>query len=88
MEIANKAKVADACGAPAAEIMELLAELGAMVNYSDPNIPSCPSMPRHGLESVSFDLSSCTITSHDCLDMTLDQDALDYEQIKEFSQLI
>ena len=86
--IAYKPNVDDMRESPAAEIMGLLAELGAEVDYSDPYVPSFPSMRRHSFELASVDLSPDTITSYDCVVIATDHDVVDYEQLKEFAQLI
>ena len=86
--VAYKPNVDDMRESPAAEIMGLLAELGAEVDYSDPFVPSFPSMRRHSFELASVDLSPDTITSYDCVVIATDHDVLDYEQLEEFAQLI
>ena len=53
--IAFSPNVDDMREAPAAEIMERLVELVAEMNYSDPFVPSVPSMHRHSVELASVD---------------------------------
>lgn len=59
--IAYKPNVDDMRKFPAAEIIDLLAELGAEVNYSDPFLPRFPSLRRHSFELASVDLTPDTI---------------------------
>jgi len=86
--IAYKKNVNDARETPAAEIIELLFELGADVAYSDPYVPRFPQMRKHAIELVSNDLSPQMLAEFDCTVLVTDHDAFDYELIAANASLI
>jgi len=86
--IAYKKNVDDMRESPAVELMKLLEEKGAIVNYSDPHVPKFPKM-----RSYAFDLSSVSITpksvkDYDLVLLATDHAAFDYELIKNNASLI
>jgi UDP-N-acetyl-D-glucosamine dehydrogenase len=74
---------------PGFEILELLEERGALVDYSDPYIPRLPPMrdyPNHNL--VSQELTPEYIRSRDCLLIVTDHSNFEWSKIVPHAQLI
>jgi UDP-N-acetyl-D-glucosamine dehydrogenase len=86
--IAYKKNVDDSRETPAAEIIELLFELGADVAYNDPYIPRFPQMRSHAIDLVSNDLTPQMLASFDCAVLVTDHDVFDYELIAANAPLI
>ena len=69
--------------------MERLLEKGAEVEYSDPHIPSLPSMRRYPhLKRDSRPLSSEYLGSRDCVLIVTDHSSFDWPWIVEHSRLV
>ena len=86
--IAYKRDVDDMRESPAVELMRLLKEKGARVDYSDPYIPVFPR-----LRGQSFDLQSITLTpeniaGYDVLLLATDHAQFDYALLLEKARLI
>jgi UDP-N-acetyl-D-glucosamine dehydrogenase len=86
--LAYKKEVDDIRESPSIEIMELLRERGAIINYSDPYVPHFPRVRHH-----EFDLSSITITqealrSYNCVILVTAHQDFNYELIANASNLI
>ena len=86
--IAYKPNVDDVRESPAVEIMELLAERGAEVAYSDPHVAVFPKMREHRFDLVSEDMTAGNIASYDAVILATDHDAFDYELIAAHATLI
>jgi UDP-N-acetyl-D-glucosamine dehydrogenase len=86
--IAYKKDVGDMRESPAAELMELLFEKGARVDYSDPHVPVFPHMRRHHFELRSVPLTPRTIASYDVVLLATDHSRFDYELIRRHASLI
>lgn len=86
--IAYKKNVDDMRESPSVELMELLAEKGAELSYSDPHVPAFPKMRKHYFELASMDLNPEVLASFDCVLLATDHDAFDYSLIKKHSKLI
>lgn len=86
--LAYKKNVGDSRESPAAEILSLLVERGATVEYSDPHIPSFPAMRNYQFELVSRELTAQLLESFDAAILVTDHDDFDYELIKEHANLI
>jgi len=86
--IAYKKNVGDMRESPSVELMEILQEKGALVEYSDPHVPVFPKMRKH-----SFNLSSVTLTpdklkTFDAILIATNHDKFDYDLIKDHGRLI
>ncbi|MBC23300.1 MAG: UDP-N-acetyl-D-glucosamine dehydrogenase [Phycisphaerae bacterium] len=88
MGIAYKPNVDDARESPAAEIMDLLAERGAIIEYHDPHLPTFPRMRNYDLDMKSVRLDENTVKSTDVVLIVTDHDAVDYDLIGEHASLI
>jgi UDP-N-acetyl-D-glucosamine dehydrogenase len=86
--IAYKKNVDDVRESPAAAIMELLRERGAVLGYSDPHVPRFPRMREHRFDLSSVPLSPENIASQDCVMLVTDHDAFDYKLIQEHAELL
>lgn len=82
---AYKKNVDDMRESPAVELMSLLMDKGACVDYSDPHVPKLPKMRRHDMNKVSVDITPEKLKQYDLVLLATDHDAFDYPQIQEFS---
>lgn len=73
---------------PAAEILKLLIERGAQVEYSDPHVPRFPRMRAHRFELESASLDANSLPTYDCVVLVTDHDAFDYELVRRHARLV
>jgi len=86
--IAYKKNIDDIRESPAAEIIELLRDRGASVNYHDPHMPVFPSMRKHRIDLKGKPLTPAVLKAHDCVLIVTDHDAVDYGKVGALSKLI
>ncbi len=86
--IAYKKDVDDMRESPSVHIMERLRDLGADVQYSDPHVPVFPKMREHHFELSSVSLTKENLEQYDCVVLTTNHSAFDYQLIKDCSNLI
>ncbi|NLW04473.1 MAG: nucleotide sugar dehydrogenase, partial [Pseudomonadaceae bacterium] len=86
--LSYKKNIDDTRESPAVEIMQLLKNKGAEVNYSDPYLPHFPQKREYHFDLHSVELSATNIASYDCLVLATDHDAYDYDLLLKHSQLI
>jgi UDP-N-acetyl-D-glucosamine dehydrogenase len=86
--IAYKKNVDDMRESPAVELMEMLVEKGAKVDYSDPHIPAFPRLRRGHFDLKSVALTAETLASYDVVLLATDHAAFDYELIRKHAKLI
>jgi len=86
--IAYKKNVDDVRESPAAAIMELLRDRGAVLNYSDPHVPRFPPMREHRFDLASIPLRADVLARQDCVVLVTDHDQFDFETILAHSVLI
>ena len=86
--ISYKKNVDDARESPSVEIMELLKERGADVQYSDPYWPSFPKKREHHFDLKSIEITPQNIQSFDCVILVTPHDNFDYKIILENAKLI
>ncbi len=86
--IAYKRDVDDMRESPSVLVMEILRDRGAVVDYSDPNVPVFPKMREHKFDLKSVDLTPDTLASYDAVVLLTDHSDFDYGMIAERSQLI
>ncbi|MGE0180539.1 MAG: nucleotide sugar dehydrogenase, partial [Sphingomonas sp.] len=77
--IAYKRDVDDMRESPSVFVMEHLRDRGAIVDYSDPNVPVFPKMREHRFELASIDLTPETLASYDAVVLLTDHSDFDYE---------
>lgn len=86
--IAYKKNVDDMRESPSVFIMERLRDLGAVLDYADPNVPVFPKMREHRFDMVSVDLTPQTVASYDIVLLLTDHSEFDYEMIAENAALL
>jgi UDP-N-acetyl-D-glucosamine dehydrogenase len=86
--IAYKKNVDDMRESPSVELMEILREKGAMLEYSDPYFPIFPKMRHHCFDLNSVALRPETVAGFDLILLATNHDAFDYEMLKENARLI
>ena len=87
--MAYKKDVDDPRESPGFELMDLLLEKGAEVEYNDPHIPSLPPMRRYPhLRRESRPLSAGYLASLDCVLIVTDHSAYDWPWIVGHSPLV
>ncbi len=86
--LAYKRNVDDVRESPAAAIMELLRNRGAVLSYSDPHVPHFPKMREHKFDLSSVELTPQVLSSQDCVVVVTDHDRFDYEAIVKHAPLV
>jgi UDP-N-acetyl-D-glucosamine dehydrogenase len=87
--VAYKKNVDDPRESPSFELMERLLTHGAELTYSDPHVPTLPSMRHYDLpEMSSQDPTPDFLASQDALLIATDHDAFDYDTIVKHGQLV
>jgi len=87
--VAYKKDIDDPRESPSFRLLELLAERGAIVTYSDPHIPSLPPMRSFDVPALDSEtLSPAYLQAQDCVLIATDHSAFDYPLIVEHSRLI
>ena len=86
--IAYKKNVDDVRESPAAAIMELLRDRGAVLSYSDPHVPQFPRMREHRFELSSVPLTPQSLAAQDCVVVVTDHDKFDFELIAAHAGLV
>jgi UDP-N-acetyl-D-glucosamine dehydrogenase len=86
--LAYKPNVDDVRETPAAEIIDLLADIGADVSYHDPLVPRFPHMRRHKRDMQSVTLTPESLASFDCVIIVTNHDCVDYKAIATHSKLV
>ena len=86
--VAYKKNIDDSRETPSAELIKLLQEKGAGVDYSDPHIPTFPVMRKYKFNMQSIELTPQTLSVYDCILLATDHDAFNYNLIKQHASLI
>ncbi len=86
--IAYKKNVDDTRESPGVELMSILHDRGATVDYSDPHVPMFPKMRRHHFDLRSVAVTPASIAAYDVVLIATNHDAFDYALIKEHAKLI
>lgn len=86
--MAYKKNIDDLRESPSIEILNLLHEKGAKIEYCDPYLNEIPVMRKKSLRLKSIDLSLKKLNSFDIVLLLTDHDIFDYEYILENSKLI
>ncbi len=74
---------------PSLVLIEELRKKGGLVSYSDPYVPSMPSVRRaSGLTMGSVLLDEESLSRFDCVVVATDHDAFDWDLIKKKCELI
>ena len=88
--LAYKKNVDDMRESPSLHLIHLLRERKAIVDFHDPHIPVVPTTRDHpefsGMKSIALTASS--LASYDCVLISTDHDAIDYEELVQHSRLV
>ena len=86
--LAYKSDVDDVRESPAIELIELLRQRGAKVDYNDPHVPRTHKMREHDLKMTSKKLSATMLKSYDCVLIATAHQAYDMAYIAQHARLI
>lgn len=86
--LAYKKNVSDSREAPAVEIIAKLKAKGAIVDYSDPYIPTFPKKRDYHFNMHSIEINKANLSAYDCVILVTDHDDFDFEEIANYSNLI
>jgi len=86
--LAYKKDVDDIRESPSIELIEMLRERGAKVDYNDPYVPATPKQRDHNLRMRSKPLSKASLKSYDCVLIATDHSDYDYPWIVEHASLV
>jgi UDP-N-acetyl-D-glucosamine dehydrogenase len=86
--LAYKKNVDDPRESPSFELIRLLAERGASIDYHDPFIPTMPSMRKYSFKMDSVALTPENIRQYDCVLISTDHDDVDYELVVKNADLV
>jgi len=86
--LAYKPDIDDVRESPSLELIELLKERGAKVDYNDPYIPKTHKMREYDLKMTSRPLSAAMLRGYDCVLISTNHSTYDYEWIVRHSKLV
>ena len=86
--LAYKPNIDDVRETPAAEIIDLLEDLGAEVSYHDPLVPAFPHMRRHQRDLRSVPATPERLRAEDCVVIVTNHDCIDYTAIATHARLV
>lgn len=86
--VAYKKNIDDTRESPAVEIMDLLQEKGAHIEYSDPHVPMFPRKREYYFDLKSVVLTAEVLATFDCVVLATDHEAFDYELLQRHAALI
>jgi UDP-N-acetyl-D-glucosamine dehydrogenase len=86
--LAYKPDVDDVRESPSFELIELLEQLGAEVEYHDPHVPATHKMRHHDLQMRSIELTPESLKGYDCVLVATNHAAYDWQQIADHARLI
>ena len=86
--LAYKKDIDDLRESPSIELIELLRQKGAKVDYNDPYIPRTHKQRRHNLRMASKKLSAIMLAGYDVVLMSTDHSDYDYNWIVKNARLV
>ena len=86
--LAYKKDVDDVRESPSWELIELLQERKAKVDYNDPHVPRTPHTREHELHMTSKKLTAATLGRYDAVLISTDHSAYDYQFIVDHAKLV
>jgi UDP-N-acetyl-D-glucosamine dehydrogenase len=86
--LAYKKDIDDVRESPSLELIKLLREKGAKVDYNDPFIPRTHKQRKYDLKMKSKPLSATMLASYDVVLISTDHSDYDYKWIVKNSQLV
>jgi len=86
--LAYKKDIDDLRESPSIELIELLQQKGARVDYNDPYIPRTHKQRRHNLRMASKKLSAIMLAGYDAILISTDHSDYDYNWIVKNAKLV
>jgi len=86
--LAYKPDIDDVRESPSLELIELLKERGAKVDYNDPYVPRTHKMREYDLKMTSRPLSAAMLRGYDCVLISTNHSTYDYKWIVRHSKLV
>ena len=86
--LAYKKDIDDLRESPSIELIELLRQKGAKVDYNDPYIPRTHKQRQHDLKMVSRKLTAKMLAGYDAVLISTDHSAYDYNWIVKNAKLV
>ena len=86
--LAYKKDIDDIRESPSIELIELLKRRGAHVDYNDPHIPTTHKQREHDLGMKSVPLTPAKLKTYDCVVISTDHSAYDYDMIVKCSKVV
>ena len=86
--LAYKPDIDDVRESPSLELIELLKERGAKVDYNDPYLPQTHKMREYDLKMKSVPLTAAKIKSYDCVLISTNHSDYDYKWIVKNANLV
>ena len=86
--LAYKPNIDDIRESPSIELIELLKHAGAKVDYNDPHVPTTRKQREHDLRMKSVPVTPASLKKYDCVVISTNHDAYDYEMIVKNAPLI
>jgi UDP-N-acetyl-D-glucosamine dehydrogenase len=86
--LAYKPNIEDVRESPSLELIVKLKELGANVDYNDPHVDATHKMRHYDLGMESVPLSKEMLASYDCVLVSTNHDAYDWQLIADHAQII
>jgi UDP-N-acetyl-D-glucosamine dehydrogenase len=86
--LAYKKNVDDLRESPSLELIDILLDKGALVDYCDPYFQSVPNTRKYKIELKSKNLDIEVLQSMDLVLLATDHDDFDYDLIKKYSKMI
>ena len=88
MGLAYKPDVDDTRESPSFELIKILEDRGAQVEYSDPHIAETQRVRRHDFKMKSVELTPESIAAFDCILISTNHAAFDYALVAEHAKLV
>lgn len=86
--LAYKPDIADDRESPSFELITLLEELGALVDYSDPHVPHTKPVRKHDLGKSSVALTADNVRGYDMVLISTNHRAFDYAMLAREAKLV
>lgn len=86
--LAYKPDIDDVRESPSLELIELLKERGARVDYNDPYVPATHKMREYDLKMTSKKLTAAMLKSYDVVLISTNHSDYDYKWIVKHAQLV
>ncbi len=86
--LSYKAEIDDTRESPSFELITLLEDLGAEVDYSDPHVPNTPRVRRHDLKMDSVAITPDNVKRYDAVVVSTAHSAFDWNVIAANAKLV